>query len=141
MKKSVLKIHTLLSQIAEYALETPKNFSMLTAESIADIYNGAGPDWMPAWQRAILTEFLEIFEPVFVIHDIRFNFSDKTKRGFNTANNEMWRNMKRVLSAKFPLSNPLNWLSRAKWYTRAYIAYKACKDCGWKAWTNGKPRT
>lgn len=140
MKKAVLKIHVLLAQIAEYTLEAPQNFSMLTAESIADIYNGAGPDWLPAWGRAILTEFLEIFEPVFVIHDIRFNFSDKSKRGFSTANNEMWRNMKRVLSVKFPMSNPLNWLSRAKWYVRAYAAYRACNNWGWSAWTSGKSK-
>lgn len=132
----MLKINVLLAEIAEYALETPQNFGLLTPEAISNIYNGAGPDWLPKWGRAILTEFLEIFESAFLIHDVRFNFSDKQRRGFNTANSEMWRNLKRILADKFPMSNPLNWLSRAKWYVRAYAAYRACNNWGWSAWVS-----
>ncbi|MCP3966614.1 MAG: hypothetical protein GY750_14070 [Lentisphaerae bacterium] len=42
-------IPELLHQIAALNLETPKSFGRLTPAKLVQIYNGTGPDWMPAW--------------------------------------------------------------------------------------------
>ena len=133
-KKVVNKIKRLLAQIEEYKLDSPSGFHELTLTYIIDNYNGAGPDWMPATERAILTWLLSLFEPAFLIHDMEFSASSRAATGFNNANDRMWRNIRKIINYEYPLYNPLCWINRIKWYLRGAAAYRACVRFGRSAW-------
>jgi hypothetical protein len=135
------KIVNLLELITNYELETCENFGLLTIAELANIYNGAGPDWMPKWGREATTAFLKLFEAAFLIHDVEFHYSDKLRPTFNAANKRMWLNMRKIINALFPWWNPFTWVDRTRWWTRAYIAYKACDLGGWGAWIDGSTQT
>ncbi len=127
---------TLKNLCYKYALDAAPEFWETPEEELAYIYNGAGPDWMPAWGRKILTEFLEVFQPSFVVHDWDYSRSDKTRKTFDIVNNRMWINMKKILDIEYPFSKVWLWPVRARWYLRARAAYRACCDLGWSAWIN-----
>ena len=98
------------------------------------IYNGAGSDSMPAWSRAILTEFLRIFKGAIVIHDFDFDRSDRTEEKFHEANKRMYDNMKIILDTTYPLYSILEWGERAKWWFKMKAVYEAIELCGLSAW-------
>jgi hypothetical protein len=133
-KYKILKAKRLLAQIDEYGLDVPVGFSELTIAYIAENYNGAGPDWMPEKQRGVITWLLSIFEPAFLIHDMEFAASNHTERGFAAANNRMWRNIRKIINEDYPLSNPLCWVDRCRWWARGRTAYIACAKFGRLAW-------
>jgi len=118
----------------KYRLDATPAFWAATETQIKCIYNGAGPDWLPRWGRDILTAFLDIFQPAFIVHDFDFDKSNKTISGFNAANNRMLFNMLKILNKTYPLTNPLKWKSYCRWLLRAMIAYYAVKKGGWSAW-------
>ncbi len=118
----------------EYDLEATNEFWNTPEEEIAYIYNGAGPDWMPAWGRKIITYFLEIFKGAIIIHDFDFDRSNKTRQGFDDANARMWRNFKKIINTEYPFHKFWLWYMRARYRVRARAAYKACKEFGWSAW-------
>jgi len=138
MPRKEFQIKQMVNIIIEYKLHKPTYFLELTIKQLTKIYNGAGADWMPEWSRAVVTEFLELFEPAVLIHDVRFTFSDKSEAGFKKANDEMFANMKILLNDEYPLTNPLKWVGRAKWWGRARMAYYACQTYGWSAWIDGQ---
>ncbi|MDD5698125.1 MAG: hypothetical protein PHH77_05865 [Victivallaceae bacterium] len=118
----------------KYDLAAPESFRAATEEQIDKVYNGAGPDWMPQWERDILTEFLRIFKVAIAIHDWRFEYADGSGEGFKTANREFLANMRKIIAAEYSMWNPLYW----KWQWRAWLAYRACVRFGWSAWIDNK---
>lgn len=133
-------------------LDAPRSFWEASEEAIAAVYNGAGPDEFNGWPRwflvrvfgdryaddagrAMLTQFLNLYWKAFVIHDWRYAVADGTLLGFVEANEEMRRNMKKLLNQAYPLSRVWTWPLRARWYLRLRAAYAAvCSDAGWEAW-------
>ncbi|MFA6102171.1 MAG: hypothetical protein WCV67_03155 [Victivallaceae bacterium] len=136
MNKTLQHICQLISQIAFLALDTPKNFYLLTNEKIAEVYNGAGPDWMSGFERRILTFLLRYFAAAFVIHDVEYYFNQDTadtpanRARFHAANARMWRNIKLINAALWGWYNPRRWY----WRSKGWIAYQACEKFGWSAW-------
>jgi len=118
----------------KYDLDAAQEFWAASELRVREIYNGAGPDWMPDWGREILTAFLRLFKGAFVIHDFDYDRSDKSLVKFHKANNRMKVNMKKILDKECPFSNVLKWPVRAKWLVRANAAYKACEEFGLSAW-------
>jgi hypothetical protein len=118
----------------KYDLEATKEFWATENSELEKIYNGAGPDWLPAWGRAVLTEFLEIFQAAFVVHDYDYAVADKTEEGFKIVNERMWRNMKKILDLEYPFARFWLWGFRSRWWLRARAAYRACQKLGWSAW-------
>jgi len=133
-------------------LEASERFWALTDAEIDAIYNGAGPDefdgW-PAWflrrifgaryaneaGRALLTQFLRIFEPAYPDHDVEYWASDHTEASWHTANDRMRRNMRRLLDLTYPAGKPWLWPARIKWMWRAWLAWRAVEsDDGYRAW-------
>lgn len=115
-----------------YDLSAPDTFWTAREEQISQVYNGAGPDWMPDWGRDILTAFLRIFKTAVAIHDWRFEFADGTESGFKIANKEFLANMRKIIALEFHIWEPSHW----KWQWRAWLAYRACVRFGWSAWIN-----
>ena len=136
MKKSLQLICQLMRQVATLTLDTPKNFYLLTNDKIAEIYNGAGPDWMNSIERNILTFLLRYFAAAFCIHDVEYYFNTDTadtpanRARFHAANLRMWNNIKKINASLWGWYNPRRWYWRAK----GWLAYQACKLRGWSAW-------
>lgn len=118
--------------VRKYDLDAPDSFRMASNEEILKVYNGAGPDWMPEWGRDILTDFLEIFKAPIAIHDWRFQFTDKIRKGFKLANKEFLVNMRKIIKAEFSIWSFDYW----RWQWRAFAAYRACVRFGWSAYIN-----
>ncbi|MEI8248216.1 MAG: hypothetical protein WCI51_20435 [Lentisphaerota bacterium] len=141
MKKALRHICALRRQICGLMLDTPTNFYLLTNDKIAEIYNGAGPDWMSNLSRKIITFLLRYFAAAFVIHDVEYDFNmDRAdtpdNRGrFHAANLRMWNNIKIIASALWPWYTPRRWW----WRLKGYAAYRACENFGWSAWIAVKP--
>lgn len=131
---SLSRIKYLLAQVEMYKLSVPEWIKGLKVEYIQDTYNGAGPDWLPAKYRKILTWLLGLFECCYLIHDLEFKFSDKSIHGFNRSNSRLWTNIRRVINYEYSLWNPFNWIARCVWYFRGRASYIACKRFGWSAW-------
>jgi len=133
-EKQIKKVQKLRALARKHNLSAPEEFWTATDEYLADNYNGAGPDWLPQWGRAVLTFFLWLFAAAFLIHDFQFTKSDKSEKGFAEANSEMLYNMLKLNDAKFGSW----WLKplHTCWRDKAYAAYAACKVGGWSAWCN-----
>jgi len=135
-------------------LKAPAAFWQASEELVASIYNGAGPDSFPEAvnllfrvicltdadganedARAFLTFMLRIFELAFVIHDFRYQFSDRSRSGFELANQEMLDNMDILLNAAYPMWQFWWHFERAYWWTKMELAYQAVSsESGWEAW-------
>ena len=65
--------------------------------------NGAGPDsWLPL-SRDVLTGIMTLFEPVILIHDVQFDASDGTDKGFQHTVSCWENNTRSVFDANYPL--------------------------------------
>ena len=127
-----MNVIKLREKCKKYKLEAPEAFWECPEFELSLIYNGAGPDWMPEWGRFVLTFFLRIFAPAFLIHDFEYYKSNKSKNGFRAANQRMWRNMNKINRYLFGA-----WYWRPVyryWQLKALAAYEAVKEFGWSAW-------
>ena len=117
-----------------YDLDATPGFWNASEIRIREVYNGAGPDWMSGWERKILTAFLSIFKPAFVIHDFDFDVSDRTEKKFHEVNLRMFTNMKKILDMEYPFKKLWLWPIRARWWVRMNAAYNAVEKFGMSAW-------
>ena len=116
----------------ECEFEVLEGFYLCPLETLAEIYNGCGPDWLPEFIRNELTDYLSFFEPAFLEHDYEFEMSDRTKAGFRAANKRLYRNCKKLIAKRYSWwTEPL---SKFRRYYQARIIYRACADFGWSAW-------
>ena len=117
-----------------YNLTAVKSFWLCPITDLEEIYNGAGPDWMPKWGRETLSFFLRRFKGAFIIHDYDFAIADKTPEGFKKANKRMLKNFIIILNKDFPMRDFWHWHRRAYWWLKARLAYRACQKLGYSAW-------
>ena len=119
-------------------LEGVDFLSRFTYEQLADGYNGIGPEFLPPLLREKVSEFLHIFKPAAVGHDLRNEFSDGTREGFNAANEEFYRNCLRLADWHYP------WYSRDRYRARAaaliLYAFVSAEFFGWRAWQEAQKR-
>ncbi len=130
----VTRMHLL---VIDCGLSAPDGYWHDDIETLAKIYNGCGPDWLPSTFRDILTDIFEFFEPAFLIHDCEFEHSDRSRDGFDTANRRLLDNCRKLVAAK------LSWwtspVSKARYYWRSWLVYRACQRFGWSAWCDATP--
>jgi hypothetical protein len=93
-------------------------------------YNGCGPEFLPAAAREKLTDYLAIFEPAFLIHDLRFAMGDGSTATFNAANSELHFNLRRIAKATYAW---YNW-RRYRALAAADLITGACDRFGWVAY-------
>ena len=97
------------------------------AEELQKIYNGCGPERLPAWARRLLSKFLAVFAPAFVQHDFDFSNGDGNPTLFNEANNRLERNCLILANYTYP------WYSWRRYVARetAFIVADFCRMFGW----------
>lgn len=127
----------MIAEVEELNLRRSTGFDRAHFADLADVYNGAGAEWMPNWGRSVLTELLELFEPAFLIHDWDYDHSDGTKKSFKLANKRMHKNMKKIIKHTYNPYTLLYFLPYVYWRFKAFAAYRACVRFGWAAWLNG----
>lgn len=105
-----------------------------TVDEIAASFNGIGADWMSDKLRGKLTDWLGLFAPAAMIHDLRYTKSDGKRYGFNFANIEFHNNCLKLARWAYPI---WRFLRRCLAENSALALYKAvCSEGGWKAWTD-----
>ena len=130
----------LMELCEKYELEGVRTVEKYTLEELARIYNGAGPDsWIPA-ARDVLTDLMELFEPVVLIHDVQFSESDALHETFERTV-EMWKqNCKKIFDTEYPFWTwrqllPSYRVARAKWLAVMAAANAAISGtAAYKAW-------
>lgn len=128
---SVKEVAALLAIAQEAKLEGADWAARKPLAEIVAAYNGIGADWMPAEVRAKITEWLSIFEPAALIHDLRYTESDGFRYGFNRANDEFYRNCRRLAAHKYAWYNLRRYSANAV----AAILYECVRsEGGWRAW-------
>ena len=128
---SVKEIATLLAIAQETGLEGADWAARKPLAEIVAAYNGIGADWMPAEVRAKITEWLELFAPAALIHDLRYTESDGYRYGFNRANDEFLRNCRRLAAHRYAWYNLRRYSANAV----AAILYECVRsEGGWRAW-------
>ena len=131
----------LMELCEKYELEGVRTVEKYTLEELARIYNGAGPDsWIPA-ARDVLTDLMELFEPVVLIHDVQFSESDALHETFERTVDVWKQNCKKIFDAEYPL---WTWRQlsasyrrrRAYWYGVMQAGNLAISShAAFKAWT------
>ena len=113
---------------ADFAYNTRQAMSNL---EFAALYNGIGPDYLPAEVRDKITGWLSLFAPAALIHDVRYAFADGSRKAYNYANIEFRNNCRALADLAYP------WYSWRRYRARAVgeILYKCvASSAGWQAW-------
>lgn len=131
----------LMELCEKYELEGVRTVEKYTLEELAQIYNGAGPDsWIPA-ARDVLTDLMELFEPVVLIHDVQFSESDALHETFERTVDVWKQNCKKIFDAEYPL---WTWRQLSASYRRRRAYWYGVMQAGnlaisthaaFKAWT------
>ena len=109
----------------------------LSDDRLAELYNGCGPEWLPARIREKLTRLLAIFEPAFLIHDTDFASSDGSTFAFAMANDRLEMNCLALANYTYP------WYSWRRYRARlaALEIASLCRRYGWKAYGSARDAT
>jgi len=137
-KFTVAQVRQIYGEAVCYELEGMDWLSQFDEEEIAECFNGIGPEFIGAKAREWISDFLALFLPCAMIHDMRNEYSDGTRQSFYYANEEFRRNCIKVVEANY------GWLSRKRYrgYVVAEILYCfVSADCfGWEAWLQAKAK-
>ena len=94
-------------------------------------YNGIGPEWAGETVRAKVTQYLTLFEPAALVHDMRNYMSDGSRKGFYYANMEFHENCLKLADYAYPWWNWRRYRARLV----AHALYDFVRgNGGWKAW-------
>lgn len=129
--KSEAEIDALMTTAVEAGLDGLDFMAGFTYEQLAAGYNGIGPSFLTDRQRENLTRYLSLFAPAALIHDMRYDVSDGSRRGFNYANFEFRANCYSLAAQTYGV---FNW-RRYRAYAVAELLFTAvASQAGWVAW-------
>jgi hypothetical protein len=117
----------LRKEIVDLDLDAEPEFREASINSLLEIYNGCGPDWLPEGIRDLLTSHYAFFEPAFVIHDWDYTKLPKTEKDFHRANERLFTNCVRIIRAKVPA---WRFIQRWKRMAQANNIFEACEEWG-----------
>ncbi len=132
------KIDELVKIAVAADLEGVDFLSQFSYAQLADGYNGIGPEFLKPGIRAKVSEFLHIFAPAALGHDLRNELSDGTRRGFQAANDEFYRNCLRL--ADYHYSADKRRRRRARAVAQVLYGFVSAESFGWRAWQEAKER-
>ena len=138
MAKSKEDIEELLKIAVAADLEGLDFLSQFTPDQLADGYNGIGPEFLKPDVREKVSDFLHIFKPAAVGHDLRNELSDGSRKGFCAANEEFLRNCLRLADYHYPTDAKLR--RRARAAARVLYLFVSAENFGWRAWLEAKER-
>ena len=139
MAKSKEDIEELLKIAVAADLEGLDFLSQFTPDQLADGYNGIGPEFLKPDVREKVSEFLHIFKPAAVGHDLRNEMSDGTRKSFRAANDEFLRNCLRLADYYYKDKDARRHL-RARAAARVLYLFVSAENFGWRAWLEAKER-
>lgn len=127
----------LREKVIRYNLEATPEFKEASLNTLLNVYNGCGPDWLPETVRDLLTRHYELFEPAFLVHDFDFTYLPKTEERFHEANNRLYDNCVRIVRAEIPV-----WRFIARYRRLAHCdqIYEACEHFGLGGYMEAKPK-
>lgn len=126
--------------IRMYGMSAPTQLFNASADDLAGVFNGCGPDaWAPKI-RSRLTWIYRNFPEMIAVHDWRFMFSDGKKETLVKVNDEFLKNGKIKLNSLYPLSNPLRYPARALAWCKIELAYVALVEGSEASWESAFER-
>ena len=137
-EKKLQEIDELLATASAAGLEGLDFLSQFTRDQLADGYNGIGPEFLKPDVREKVSDFLHIFKPAAVGHDLRNEMSDGTRESFHAANDEFYRNCCKLADYYYAADDPRR--RRARVAALALYAFVSAKRFGWRAWLEAKER-
>lgn len=123
------KIEYLISMADAYNLDGADMLHTMPLTEIEAIYNGIGPEWMPALARHLYTSIHADFAPAALIHDVEFSRGG-TREDFDRANERLLANCQKIASYT-PWFSPARWLLAIN--GRKF--YLLCHCFGWSAFS------
>lgn len=132
------KIFELLNTAKAAKLDGYDFLMGLGIETLQDGYNGIGPEFLDPKVREKVSELLSIFEPAALAHDLRNEFSDGTRKGFEYANSEFLKNCLKLADYHYCFINPRRYRARA--VARILYKFVSADNFGWRAWLEAKAR-
>ena len=128
------KIDSLVIAAVKVGLDGTDVVAKYSYEELARIYNGIGSDALPKSIRERVTDFLSLFEPAALIHDVRYHESDGTGTRWHEANQEFLSNCLELVARKYGWRQIIK-VGRAK--LAAYAMFDFVEsDFGKLAWMN-----
>jgi len=119
---TLAEICDILERIEKYGLFGREITKPYLIAELKKICNGAGPDSWSDLSREIVTKLMSLFEPAVMIHDVRFQNSDGTKKTFEEVSEEWVKNCRLIFDAEYPIwtwrmLRPSYRVKRAAWWT------------------------
>lgn len=138
--RELASVPALRAEILRLALWRPHGFDTEPDATLAQIWNGYGPDAWPEWLRLDLTWVYRHFQPVACIHDYQFARSDGTRAGWDLTQAYWLANSSLMLSDRYPLRNPLLWPPRAAAWAKLRLAHRALAAASFGHWVSAAHR-
>ena len=132
------KINELLIQAAEANLDGLDSLAPFSFTELAEGYNGIGPEFLPPLIREKVTDFLSLFAPAALIHDMRNEYSDGSREGFLAANDEFRRNCIKLADHHYGMFSLRRYRARA--VAQVLYDFVSADSFGWRAWLEAKER-
>ena len=127
------KVEELIEKAKSLGLSGVGFLSGHTVDEVSSWYNGIGPQFLPCELRDKVTDWLGLFEPAAMIHDMRFEMSDGSREMFDFANGEFYANCRKCADAAYGW---LNWRRYRAYAVAELMNEFVCGLPGWKAWTD-----
>jgi len=129
------------SDVLRLNLSRPVCFDAIPCQEFASIYNGYGPDSWPQSLRSAITWIYDNWEPLAAVHDVDFDRSDGTRKGWLEATARWEINGTLALSDRYPMRKPWLWPARAIAWTKLRLSYRALQLGSWGAWEDAYKRS
>ena len=94
-------LDALVNAAVKVGLDGTDAVAKYSYEELGRIYNGIGSDAMPERIRERVTDYLSLFEPAALIHDVRYHESDGTSAAWHEANQEFLHNCLELVARKY----------------------------------------
>ena len=138
-KKKSKEIKELLTIATDANLEGLDFLATFTFEQLCDGYNGIGPEFLKPDVREKVSEFLHIFKPAAVAHDLRNEMSDGTRKSFRAANKEFYNNCLKLADYHYNGKDERR-RRRARAAAMVLYVFVSAESFGWRAWLEAKER-
>lgn len=118
----------------------PSFFDALDDAKLAGIWNGYGADAWPEWLRVAVTWVFRNFQPVAMVHDVQFAFSDGTHIGWLLTLDYWKKNATIALDDRYPLRKPWLLPARCAAWVKLRASLRALKIGSWQVWVSAEQR-
>lgn len=126
--------------IRAYGMSASQQLLNASADDLAAVFNGCGPDAWPRSIRKKLTWVYRNYPETIGNHDWRFMFSDGRSDTLEMVNREFLSNGMIKLNALYPLSKPWLYIHRAWAWNKLHIAHLALAAGSESAWISAYER-